>query len=122
MRGQRSAIGLIEQVRGESIAISAFTYAELLVGELRTHTLEAAIEKLDTVLAGFERLPIDERVIERYAMVTSGLFRRGTPIAVGDILIAATAIVHQRTLVTRNLKHFTRIAGLGLFDPADKRS
>jgi predicted nucleic acid-binding protein len=35
----------------------------------------------------------------------------------GDSLIAATALVHGRTLVTRNTKDFQWIAGLRLLDP-----
>ena len=34
-----------------------------------------------------------------------------------DLLIAATAIVNDLTLITRNLKHFSRIPSLKLFSP-----
>lgn len=36
----------------------------------------------------------------------------------GDALIAATALVHGLTLVTRNVKDFRRIDGLDLLDPS----
>ena len=34
----------------------------------------------------------------------------------GDVLIAATARRHRRTLVTRNTREFARVAGLALDD------
>lgn len=40
----------------------------------------------------------------------------GTLIAETDLLIAATALRHQATLVTRNTRHFERISGLSLTD------
>jgi predicted nucleic acid-binding protein len=35
----------------------------------------------------------------------------------GDALIAATALVHRRTLVTRNTADFAWVNGLQLLDP-----
>lgn len=37
--------------------------------------------------------------------------------SLGDAIIAATALVHDLTLVTRNLDDFRWIAGLRLLDP-----
>jgi predicted nucleic acid-binding protein len=34
-----------------------------------------------------------------------------------DLLIAATALVHGDTLLTRNVRHFQRIPGLRLYQP-----
>jgi tRNA(fMet)-specific endonuclease VapC len=36
----------------------------------------------------------------------------GTPIGPHDTLIAATALRHQATLVTRNVREFSRVQGL----------
>jgi tRNA(fMet)-specific endonuclease VapC len=44
------------------------------------------------------------------------LLRRGTPVEDFDIAIAAHALAVSGTLVTRNLRHFTRIRGLPVED------
>ena len=46
---------------------------------------------------------------------TKGLRRIGR----GDLLIAAIALAHDATLVTRNLKHFRKVPGLRLENWAD---
>jgi tRNA(fMet)-specific endonuclease VapC len=42
--------------------------------------------------------------------------RRGTPIGPNDLVIAATALAHQVTLVTHNAAEFSRVPGLQLED------
>jgi tRNA(fMet)-specific endonuclease VapC len=41
---------------------------------------------------------------------------RGKPIATVDLLIAATAITHDLTVVTHNVKHFADVPGLRVQD------
>ena len=53
--------------------------------------------------------------MERFGVVRGDLQRRGQTIGDPDILIAATALHHDLTLLTRNLRHFTRIPGLMLY-------
>lgn len=40
-------------------------------------------------------------------------------LTLGDALIAATALVHDRTLVTRNVQDFNWIPGLNVLNPMD---
>ena len=37
-----------------------------------------------------------------------------------DILIAATAIAHDLTMLTRNRRHFERVPGLRLYDDGQR--
>lgn len=57
-------------------------------------------------------LPITTAVIERAA-----LLRQARKMSLGDALVAATALLTGRTLVTRNIKDFSWIDGLILLDP-----
>lgn len=96
--------------------MSHFSYAELLTGELKVLDLPASKEKLRDVLKGIEVFPIDESVIDQYAQLAAALNRQGMPLAIGDLIIAATALVHDRILVTRNLRHFERVPNLQLLN------
>jgi predicted nucleic acid-binding protein len=57
-------------------------------------------------------LPLDQPVLEQAV-----LLRQQRKMGLGDALVAATALVHRRTLVTRNTADFAWVDGLQLLDP-----
>jgi tRNA(fMet)-specific endonuclease VapC len=59
-------------------------------------------------------LPLTDTVVVQAAEIYAELHRRGRLISDADILIAATALTHDLTLVTENTGHFERITGLRL--------
>ena len=67
-------------------------------------------------------LHFDEETMRTYARVRGELRRQRQPIGEGDLLIAATALTYDADLVTRNLKDFTRVPGLRLYDGDRSRS
>jgi toxin FitB len=92
--------------------ISAMTIGEIRRGiELvpegsRRVTLEAWYQNnVRTTFAG-RTLSLDDRVLECWGERMAALSRQGTSIESLDGLIAATALVHGLTLVTRNTDHF----------------
>jgi len=61
-------------------------------------------------------LPVSEEIAEHWGMLAASAKQRGTPLAVVDGVIAATALHHGLTLVTRNLKDFANL-GIDLLNP-----
>jgi predicted nucleic acid-binding protein len=51
-------------------------------------------------------LPFDLNAAEIYGPMSARLRREGSQIGPMDAMIAATAIAHQASVVTRNVKHF----------------
>ncbi|MEX2444192.1 MAG: PIN domain-containing protein [Alkalispirochaeta sp.] len=51
-------------------------------------------------------------MIETFVGLKADLQIAGTPLDDMDLLIAATALSHNLTLVTNNEKHFSRVPGL----------
>jgi predicted nucleic acid-binding protein len=88
--------------RTARLAYSVVTRAELLAGGAEH---EAAVRRL---LAGMDELVVDRRVADR-----AGLLRR-SGLRMPDALIAATALVHDLPLLTRNRRDFRRADGLRL--------
>lgn len=86
---------------------SVVTRAELYSGR---YTDEAIVDRF---LAPFTEAPVNRRVAER-----AGRLRRSTDLRLPDALIAATALEHDLTLVTRNRRDFERVEGLRLDVPA----
>jgi predicted nucleic acid-binding protein len=61
-------------------------------------------------------LPFDARVADEAANIYHRLRTTNRMIEFRDIFIAATCIVHNVPLVTRNKKHFERVEELVFFD------
>jgi predicted nucleic acid-binding protein len=59
-------------------------------------------------------LPIDERVALATADLRASLRKSGKPIEMSDALLAATALVHELVLVTRNVRHFQNVADIAV--------
>ncbi len=71
---------------------------------------------LDVLLSGHTIIGFDAEAAEIAARLYADLRSAGILIDDADLLIAATAIRHGATFVTRNTKHFQRIPGLRLTD------
>jgi predicted nucleic acid-binding protein len=61
-------------------------------------------------------LVVDEEIAERWGVLHADAIRAGRTMPVIDGLIAATAIIHGLTLVTRNERNF-RGSGVSIFNP-----
>jgi tRNA(fMet)-specific endonuclease VapC len=59
-------------------------------------------------------IPVDKDIAIVAADLRAGLYKRGQTVGTSDCLIAATALVHDCVLVTRNTNHFKRMPGLHL--------
>lgn len=89
---------------------------ELLRGALRSQRVELNLERLAIFFAPLKSLPFDDSAAEHFARIGAELMKRGTPIGTNDLVIAATALAHQVTLVTHNTTEFGRVPGLRLED------
>ncbi|MEI7576526.1 MAG: type II toxin-antitoxin system VapC family toxin [Armatimonadota bacterium] len=67
-----------------------------------------------TFLQSFEVLPTDELVAAKYAQLINRLGRQKTVGGTNDIWIAATAVVNNVSLITRNTSDFSKIPELQL--------
>ena len=108
----------------ESLFASVLTFAEirrgielLPVGKRRTQ-LE---QWQDDLVATFQMrlFPITKTIADRWAVLSAQTQRNGITLANIDGLIAATALEHDLTLVTRNVKDFIGIE-VAIFNPWDE--
>lgn len=93
------------QEHNKDIVFSSITEAELLAGTICNEPEEKKI--ILQLLSQFEKIPVDNPLVQ-----VAGDIRRiyGTPLP--DALIAATAIIHNTMLITRNLKDFEKVKEL----------
>jgi tRNA(fMet)-specific endonuclease VapC len=59
-------------------------------------------------------LPLGDEALRKFGQIKSGLRKQEQVVADFDLLIASTGIANGVTLVTNNLKHYSRIPDLKL--------
>lgn len=112
---------LAEQA-AKSLFISAITIGELRRGALALaegKKRNALLRWIETgIKADFADrvLPVDTAVMERWAELQIATQKAGRRLPLLDSLLAATALVHDLTLATRNTADF-EAADVPLFDP-----
>jgi predicted nucleic acid-binding protein len=84
-------------------------------GKRRTQ-LELWFEQYLLPLFGERILPVTKSIGDRWGALGGECQLRGTPLNTADGLIAATALEHERIVVTRNVKDFVGL-GVTLLDP-----
>jgi tRNA(fMet)-specific endonuclease VapC len=102
--------------RGESVGQAALCVSVVTACELRFGALKKASERLSRRINDFllevPALPFDSAYDGEFAEIRWRLERRGTPIGPFDLLIAAHAKSLDLTLVTDNIREFSRVEGL----------
>lgn len=94
-----------------SLAIPIIVLGELYSGAEKSAQVEANIKKIDELVSKVELLLCDDQTARQYARISQQLRKRGRPIPQNDLWIAALAVQHSLTLVTRDA-HFSPIDGL----------
>lgn len=96
------------------ICISSVTYAELMHGVQKSQAVDKNRLALALLLANIEILNFDANAAESYGEIRAELEKQGTPIGPLDMMIAGHARSLNYTVVTNNIKEFSRIKGLKL--------
>ena len=93
-------------------AISVVSYGELLTGAKKSSRVEKNSAVVFRIKELFPVIPVDLPVMETFSSIKAAQQLRGMPLDDMDLLIAATALTMNYTLVTNNEKHFGKIDGL----------
>lgn len=113
--GLPDAVEALQRLSPEGLAVSIIAVCEVYEGAFGLAHPEEALDDLREFLNDYAALPITDAIAERFARMRALLRRQGRLIPDMDLLIAATAIHHDLTLITRNLRHFERRPGLTIY-------
>ncbi len=100
----------------DELRISAITLAELWFGAAKSSRPQRTRESVDAFLKPFEVLPFEAEAAGRYAEIRLQLEKEGGPIGEPDLLNAAIARSRSLTVVTHNVREFSRVSGLRVED------
>lgn len=116
-QGEPSIKKIIDNIEIAECEICSTVTAEFFQGLYRKTNLKAERDwYLNLVETGSMRvISFDEEIAKKYAEIQVKNLRKGTSRPVFDLMIAATCIVNDLTLVTKNLKDFEMIEGLKIY-------
>ena len=114
-----AVLNWIADVPADQLFLSAVTVGEIQAGIEITREQDAAKAReleawLDQVVASYGILPMDGAAFREWAR----LKHRKSDTLIEDAMIAATAIIHELTVATRNTRDFRDI-GVNLVNPFD---
>ena len=120
-RPHGAVLGWIADVPAEQLFISAVTVGEIQAGiEITREQDEVKADELESwlngVLVSYAVLPMDAAAFRQWAR----LMHRKSDALAEDSMIAAIAMLHRLTVVTRNVRDFEQL-GLSPLNPFEER-
>ena len=109
-------------VTPEALCVSVLSVGELQKGislqpgNRKRATHETWLENILMNTADGNLLPVDSAVARKWGELTAAARLEGRTLAIVDALLAATALVHGLTVVTRNSRDFAG-TGVRVFNP-----
>jgi predicted nucleic acid-binding protein len=116
--GHRPAVTTLDRLSGDGLAVSIVAVAELYEGAFGSPDPFAALDSFRVFLSDYAILPLTDPIATQFARLRAMLRQQGQLIPDMDLFIAATALEHDLTLITRNVRHFDRIPELTLSQPS----
>ena len=94
------------------ICISSITLAELIHGAEKSNYIEKNMYHVEDFISRLDVLEYGNKAALHYGQIRVNLEKKGKIIGINDLHIAAHARSEGLTLVTNNLKEFTRVEAL----------
>jgi toxin FitB len=118
---QRSVVDWVSEQKSNALWVSSITMGELERGIAKLdagHAQQKLTLWLLQIHSQFENQALGFQLPEAriFGQISGRCERLGAKLAVADAMLAATALCHDMTLVTRNVRDFER-TGVRLFNP-----
>ena len=114
LRGDDEAESYLEILEREAQPqrVSAITVLELYEGLHQPPIADAKAQQILWVLDSKSVISADHEIMRKAGKISGELISTGEQIDREDCIIAATALLCDEAVITRNTDHFKRIAGL----------
>ena len=110
--GVQAVTRRLQALRTQGLALSIISVAELWEGVHFSKDPTRSEAMLTEFLSGVVILGIDEEICRRFGQLRGSLRSAGKLVGDFDLLVAASALRHDLTLLTNNRRHFERVEGL----------
>lgn len=112
LRGRPEVTRRLFRVAVGDLCTSIMCFGELCYGAAKSQEHTKRKTEVDRLRQALKSVPLESAVMERFGLLKASLEARGERLADADLLITASTLENDLTLVTGNLKHFQRIEGL----------
>lgn len=106
----------LNNISPDEIYLCEIVKFELYYGAYKSARQEANLATLKIFFQEFQSLPFEEKSAQICGKIRNQLNKKGTPIGVYDLQIAAIAMANNLILVTHNVGEFSRIDELKIED------
>jgi predicted nucleic acid-binding protein len=96
----------------EVLGVSVHVVCELMAGAVAPGAPTGEVDRLMHLCEALVVHYPDERFAPQYGRLLARIQASGATIAAMDLLIATAAVLDAAPLVTRNLRHFSKVPGL----------
>jgi len=96
------------------LLLSSVVWAEIEFGISKSARQAHNRQVFDAIAQHLKMVSFSPQAARHYGQIRATLERAGTPIGPNDMLIAAEALAQDATLVTDNIRAFSRVKGLRL--------
>jgi tRNA(fMet)-specific endonuclease VapC len=112
LNGRLDIIQRLQALQPEGLGLSVIVLAELYEGVYYARDPGQSEQRLNDFLESVALVGVDEETAKIFGRERGRLRAAGMMIGDMDLLIAATALQYDLTLLTNNRHHFERIEGL----------
>jgi tRNA(fMet)-specific endonuclease VapC len=101
-----------EAERGGTVSTTVVNLCELYSGAYGSKNPQKELAKVQDLVSDLGLLELDAGAAKRYGELVNDATLRRAPVGDFDLIIASIALEQGEKLVTRNVKHFSRVPGL----------
>lgn len=98
--------------RNHSLTTTLLSVGELYAGAGAAQNQAREIAKVEGILSLLEILPFETSTARIFGLLAAELKGKGAQIGVVDTLISAVVLENDEVLITRNIRHFSRVERL----------
>lgn len=118
LSGRQSARAAFPNLTRAEFAVCGITLIELYTGVFGSRNPQQSEQELNTLLRSLTTLPLNQRLVLQAARVRNDLLAGRLPIKhrAFDLVVAATALAYNLTVVTNNTKDYVDIPDIQLLN------
>lgn len=114
LEGEEEAVSIFDFLRQQAapLGVTAYTHFELYAGVGRAQRPDRERRQVEGVLDGLTLFAFAPEAARQAGLLDAELAEAGEPVGLVDLMIAATALHHGQSVVTRDAVGFERVPGL----------
>ena len=113
LRQKQNASLKMKSLMGQSVVSTEVNYLEVLFGILvKKQVPQREFALAQEFFGSIPNMPLDHAGAYNTAEISSNLKKIGQEIELSDAMIAGICLANNCTILTKNVKHFSRVKGL----------